>query len=54
MAWPLLLKMAGKKALMQSGKKIATNIGKKALKAKAKDFVIDNNLVNLKNVAFYE
>ena len=41
MAWPLLLKMAGKKALMQSGKKIATNIGKKALKAKAKDFVID-------------
>ena len=36
MAWPALLKMAGSKALMQSGKKIATNIAKEAAVDKIK------------------
>ncbi len=36
MPWPALLKMAGSKTLMQSGKKIATNIAKEAAVDKIK------------------
>ena len=40
-AFAALLKTAGSKAAMQGGKKLAANLSKEALKAKAKDFVID-------------
>ena len=41
MAWQALLQSAGSKIAMQGSKKVATNITKETIKAKAKDFVVD-------------
>ncbi len=50
MAWPLLLKMAGKKALMESGKKMAMNVAKQAAVNKVKS-VVKKKKVKGKDIA---